>query len=64
MIKKAPCKDCKYREPLCHSSCKSYMNYKEESRERYLHIKDIDKDTLAYISERGKSRQGWLSMRK
>lgn len=30
----APCKDCTKRKPLCHSTCKEYLEFRAECDER------------------------------
>ena len=47
---KAVCKDCKKRNPGCHSKCQDYISFKKELEEYHNTIKEENKISAAYNS--------------
>ena len=59
---KAPCKDCKDRNPMCHSTCENYIQFKKESdRIRDKRGKAVEKDRhFREIEDKRYKRMGYV----
>ena len=47
---KAVCKDCKKRNPGCHSTCQDYISFKKDLEIYHNTIKEERKSAVAYNS--------------
>lgn len=52
---KAVCKDCKRRNPGCHSNCQDYISFKKELEDYHIKLKE-DKRLSAEWSEYTRKR--------